>query len=31
MLVVFIDEEQLLSCHALHEWDSRLSGGVQWR
>eukprot|EP00598_Pedospumella_elongata_P000025 CAMPEP_0185016672 /NCGR_PEP_ID=MMETSP1098-20130426/100494_1 /TAXON_ID=89044 /ORGANISM="Spumella elongata, Strain CCAP 955/1" /LENGTH=563 /DNA_ID=CAMNT_0027545891 /DNA_START=52 /DNA_END=1743 /DNA_ORIENTATION=- len=24
-------EEQLVSCHALHEWDSRFSGGVQWR
>jgi translation initiation factor 3 subunit D len=20
-----------VSCHALHEWDSRYSGGVQWR
>lgn len=26
-----LGEEQLVSCHALHEWDSRLSGGVQWR
>ena len=24
-------EEQLVSCHALNEWDSRFSGGVQWR
>lgn len=24
-------EDQLVSCHALHEWDCRYSGGVNWR
>lgn len=25
------DEEQFMTCHSLNEWDSRFSGGVNWR
>lgn len=24
-------EEQLMTCHAINEWDSKYSGGVNWR
>jgi translation initiation factor 3 subunit D len=24
-------EEQLMTCHAINEWDSKFSGGVNWR
>ena len=25
------DKEQLFTCYALNEWDSRFSGGMNWR